>query len=333
MKGEKKFQINKKSAYLLALCAMFAVSGTVYAKNQGKNKAPKEESEQIDWGEQPDAQTPEKGQPQDSPAEGKTTPAPGVKDGHRGNEGENTSGLSGDAKNEQKENGGQDVSGESGKSVREKDDIKKEPDGEAESPSDKAGEMSSATENETTGSQTEPGEPQDSSKTTGNADKTAGNSGTQSVPAVNPDVVELHFPVEKGLVFAPGYTVLKSFSSEEPVYFETLAQFRTNPAVMLKGEAGETVIACAEGVVKEISAVDKLGTTVTMDLGDGYEMIYGQLSDVSVRVGDHVKAGDGFAKLAEPTKYFATEGSHLYLQLLKEGAPIDPMSYKAAEAE
>ena len=307
MKGEKKFQINKKSAYLLALCAMFAVSGTVYAKNQGKNKAPKEESEQIDWGEQPDAQTPEKGQPEASLSEGKTTPVPGVKDGQSGNKGEDISGFTEGAKNVQKDNDKPDTSGESGKPAPEKDGIKKESDGK----------------NET----------QDSSKTTGNADKTAGNSGTQSVPAVNPDVVELHFPVEKGLVFAPGYTVLKSFSSEEPVYFETLAQFRTNPAVMLKGEAGETVIACAEGVVKEISAVDKLGTTVTMDLGDGYEMIYGQLSDVSVKVGDHVKAGDGFAKLAEPTKYFATEGSHLYLQLLKEGAPIDPMSYKAAEAE
>ena len=69
------------------------------------------------------------------------------------------------------------------------------------------------------------------------------------------------------------------------------------------------------------------GCTVTVNLGDGYQAIYGQLKELNFDVGDYVEAGHVLGYLAEPTKYFAVEGCNLYFELLKDGIPVDPVEY------
>ena len=64
-----------------------------------------------------------------------------------------------------------------------------------------------------------------------------------------------------------------------------------------------------------------------MALGDGYTITYGQLEDVTAEKGDTVNAGDVFAKTAAPTKYYTVEGDNLYLEMEKDGVPVDPLDY------
>lgn len=64
-----------------------------------------------------------------------------------------------------------------------------------------------------------------------------------------------------------------------------------------------------------------------MDLGNGYQAVYGQLSDLMVSQGDTVAEGTILGYVGAPTKYYSTEGSNLYFAMSKDSEPIDPISY------
>ena len=64
-----------------------------------------------------------------------------------------------------------------------------------------------------------------------------------------------------------------------------------------------------------------------MDLGSGYQAVYGQLKEISVEKGDMVEAGSVIGYVSEQTKYYTLEGSNLYFQLRKNDEPVNPMDY------
>mgnify|MGYP003305586767 CR=1 FL=1 len=63
----------------------------------------------------------------------------------------------------------------------------------------------------------------------------------------------------------------------------------------------------------------KIGQAVTVDIGNGYELTYGQLEDIMVLQGDVISAGDIIGKVAAPTKYYSVEGSNLYFSMKRNG--------------
>ena len=67
------------------------------------------------------------------------------------------------------------------------------------------------------------------------------------------------------------------------------------------------------------------GNTVLFDLGDGYELTYGQLTDITLEEGQQVKAGDVVGKVAEPTIFYSVEGSNVYFKMTKDGEPVNPL--------
>ena len=95
---------------------------------------------------------------------------------------------------------------------------------------------------------------------------------------------------------------------------------------MLEATPGESVKAAADGMVSRIYDDPMTGKTVVMNLGNGYELTYGQLEEVIVSEGTYVAEGEIFAQIAEPTRYYAVEGSNLYLKLTKDGVPLNPVS-------
>ena len=121
--------------------------------------------------------------------------------------------------------------------------------------------------------------------------------------------------------------VIMGYSMDQTVFFQTLEQYQYNPALIVAGETGETISASAAGIVTEIEQTAQTGTTVTLDMGNGYSAVYGQLKEVPVAVGDYVGAGDTVGYLSEPTKYYSVEGPNLYFEVLKDGEPVDPMNY------
>ena len=114
---------------------------------------------------------------------------------------------------------------------------------------------------------------------------------------------------------------------DKTVYFKTLDQYKYNPALVISGAVGDQVLSVAKGLVKSIDVTAQTGTTVTVDLGNGFEAIYGQLKEVPVKVGDYVETKTVLGYLSEPTKYYSAEGCNLYFEMRKNGEPINPLEY------
>lgn len=135
---------------------------------------------------------------------------------------------------------------------------------------------------------------------------------------------ELHFAESQGLLRPVNGEVLIPFSMDGSVYFSTLDQYKYNPALMLDAEEGSPVAACAEGKVISIFRDAEIGNAVTMELGDGYQLTYGQLQDICVSPDSYVNPGEQIGTVAAPTKYYSVEGANLYLKLTVDGTPVDP---------
>lgn len=135
---------------------------------------------------------------------------------------------------------------------------------------------------------------------------------------------ELTFSEADSLMMPLVGNVLINYSADKSVYFPTLQQYKCNPALVIAATAGESVKAAANGMVTKIYNDPMTGQTVVMALGNGYELTYGQLQEVTVSEGTYVTEGEIFAQIAEPTRYFTVEGTNLYLKLTKDGAPVNP---------
>ena len=136
---------------------------------------------------------------------------------------------------------------------------------------------------------------------------------------------ELNFNEDSTLVMPLVGDILLNYSADKSIYFPTLKQYKVNPAVMIATAEGTSASAGADGLVKRIYDSPVTGKTIVMDLGNGYELTYGQLKDVFVSEGSYVKTGDILGEVGSPTRYFSVEGTHLYMKLTKEGVPQNPL--------
>lgn len=136
-------------------------------------------------------------------------------------------------------------------------------------------------------------------------------------------VAELHYNEEQGLVRPVNGDILMPYSMDGGIYFATLDQYKYNPATLFAAAEGSDVVSCAEGRVTDVFEDAELGRGVTIELGDGYVVTYGQLADLQVEKDGYVKAGEKIGAVAAPTKYYSLEGSNLYFKMEKDGNPIN----------
>ena len=141
------------------------------------------------------------------------------------------------------------------------------------------------------------------------------------------DTSGVWFSEDSVLTWPASGAVIMGYSMDQTVFFQTLEQYKYNPAMIIGGEVGETITASAAGIVTNIEETAQTGTTVTLDMGNGYTAVYGQLTDVPFSTGDYVNAGEMIGNLSEPTKYYSVEGPNLYFEILKDGEPVDPMNF------
>lgn len=138
---------------------------------------------------------------------------------------------------------------------------------------------------------------------------------------------ELHFSQDQSLLKPVSGEVLMHYNMDSSIYFATLDQYKYNPAVIIAATEGDMVSACAEGKVIDIFENEEIGKAVTLELGDGYQATYGQLSNVSVVLDSFVGEGSSLGTVAAPTKYYALEGSNVYFKLTHDGTPINPENH------
>lgn len=161
----------------------------------------------------------------------------------------------------------------------------------------------------------------------GNQDGNSQTNGSQQAARTAGSASSVNFTSDSKMIWPVSGTVLINYSMDKTVYFATLDQYKYNPALVISGAEGDQVLCGAPGIIKSIDVTAQTGTTVTVDLGNGYEVLYGQLKEVPVKVGDQVEAKSILGYIGQPTKYYSVEGCNVYMELRKDGTPVNPVDY------
>ncbi len=185
-----------------------------------------------------------------------------------------------------------------------------------------------APKQETVGEQTQQEQPKPPVQTA-DATQVVDNGTPEDTAVLSPDGVikGLNFSAETGMLWPVTGEAILSFSPDHAIYHKTLDSYRTSDAVYLESAPGTHVAAAADGIVTSITEELKTGTTVTMRVSEDHEIVYGMLSDVTVKEGDFVDAGTVFATVAIPTRYYAEDGTGVYIQVTEKGEAINPMLF------
>lgn len=175
-----------------------------------------------------------------------------------------------------------------------------------------------------------------------NADGTADGSGSENAgsedaaEAASSNIISEQVLIDNdisyeaqgaSLLWPAAGTILIDYSMDGSVYFPTLNQYKYNPALVIGSDTGNQVLAAAKGIVESTYVDEETGTTLVLNIGNGYKLTYGGLKELQAKEGDVLEAGAVIGYVSEPTKYYSTEGSNVYFAMTKDGEPVDPVLY------
>lgn len=122
-------------------------------------------------------------------------------------------------------------------------------------------------------------------------------------------------------------TVIKEHDLLHAVYSATMNDYRVHRGVDIETELGSEVVSVADGTVKEVGNDPFMGTTVTIDHGDGLVSIYKNLSPElaqGIKVGKEISEGSVIGNVGESAILEIADEPHLHFELTLKGDPIDP---------
>ncbi len=102
--------------------------------------------------------------------------------------------------------------------------------------------------------------------------------------------------------------ILMDYNMDQTVYFPTLDQYKLSPAIAVQAVEGAPVTAASvPGTVYSIEENVQTGTTLTMELGSGYQAdLRTAHRPLTVEEGDTVKTeGTVIGYIGQPTKYYS----------------------------
>ena len=152
-------------------------------------------------------------------------------------------------------------------------------------------------------------------------DKTEKENKKEKTPKNN----NLNFikPVESG-------KIINDFSNEKPIFWKTLAEWKTHDAVDIEAKRNTTIKAVADGTVSEITNEDSTwGICIAIEHKNGFKSYYKGLSEqVQVKINQKVKAGDviGLAG-GDINKTEKDLPEHLHFMLEKDEYWVNPKDY------
>ncbi len=148
-----------------------------------------------------------------------------------------------------------------------------------------------------------------------------------AAPVVGTQIHSLNFAEGQTMVWPVKGNVIQYYSMDTTVYFPTLEQYKCSPAIEIQSEVGMPVVSPADAKVIKLGEDVRIGRYVELDLGGGYRLILGQLTDLQVNEGDYVARGTQIAAVAAPTRYYVVEGDNLYFQMYRGEDTVDPLDY------
>jgi murein DD-endopeptidase MepM/ murein hydrolase activator NlpD len=133
--------------------------------------------------------------------------------------------------------------------------------------------------------------------------------------------------VVNAVAFTPmGYPRISSMTSRfgfrsDPFNSEH-AEF--HPGIDFKGERGDIAHCTANGRVVFTGWMGGYGNCVRVAHSNGYETLYGHLSRITVKEGQHISVGD---KVGEIGSTGRSTGNHLHYEVRKDGKPVNPVKF------
>ncbi len=121
--------------------------------------------------------------------------------------------------------------------------------------------------------------------------------------------------------------ILMEYSMNGTVYHATLNQYKVSRGILIQEEPGNPVFAPADCLVTEVGVNEEIGNYIVLKLGEDYSVKLGSLSDITVTPDQYILQGTVVGTLAEPTKYYVTEGPNLYFEVTNQGNAVDPLAY------
>ena len=155
---------------------------------------------------------------------------------------------------------------------------------------------------------------------------TGANSMAEAGAAVSESLV-LDFTDTDKLSWPVSGNIVLGYSMDTTPYFPTLDQYKVNPANVIQSEVSTPVSAPADARVVSVGTNEEIGNYVDLDLGNGYTAVCGQLKEIPVVENEYVRQGDLLGYVAEPTKYYAVEGTNVFFEFLKDGVPVDALDF------
>ena len=123
-------------------------------------------------------------------------------------------------------------------------------------------------------------------------------------------------------------TVLRDYSVETLSLDPTLGDWRTHGGLDIAAAQGVKVLSISAGTVEQVYTDGLMGTTVVVDHGGGLQSWYCNLADeVLVETGDTVDIGSELGIVGSSAIAEVGVDSHVHLETLLNGQPVDPREY------
>ncbi|WP_283608816.1 M23 family metallopeptidase [Faecalispora anaeroviscerum] len=125
-------------------------------------------------------------------------------------------------------------------------------------------------------------------------------------------------------VYPVGETVTKNYSGDNPIFSDTMQDWRVHSGTDYEAKIGDPVKAIDSGKVTELYANGNLGNVVVIEHSDGITAYYCGMGDTFlVKKGDTVNAGQKIGSI-NVVPIESVEKPHLHLEIKKSGKLIDP---------
>ena len=143
-----------------------------------------------------------------------------------------------------------------------------------------------------------------------------------------PDTQESGKTVSKVFTWPVQGSVLRDYSVETLSLDPTMGDWRTHGGLDIAAAQGVKVLSISAGTVEQVYTDGMMGTTVVVDHGGGLQSWYCNLdSEVTVEAGDQVDIGSELGAVGASAIAEVGVESHLHLETILNGQPVDPRDY------
>ncbi len=100
--------------------------------------------------------------------------------------------------------------------------------------------------------------------------------------------------------------------------------YEFHSGIDIEAPYGSPVVATADGTVEYAGSLGEYGKTVIISHPSGYTTLYAHLSEISVKEGQRVKAGEVIGRVGSTGR---STGPHLHYEVLYQGRLKNPLDY------